>query len=186
MPAILLLTLLVAPFQAQAKPAPTPSLTGKWTMAIDIQGTTATPSLELVQEGEKITGTYAGRYGKFQLTGTLKGRVLVFTFTMNADGTDQHLVSTGKGRTTCGYFLPDSKHIVYGSTHLAGDACPTPPDRSKGYVWPVFTGYDIVEATDAGKIEKRLTDAPGYDAEATVNWKTGNIVYTSMASGEST
>jgi len=105
-------------------------------------------------------------------------------FIMNADGTDQHLVSTGKGRTTCGYFLPDSKHIVYGSTHLAGDACPAPPDRSKGYVWPVFTGYDIVEATDAGKIEKRLTDAPGYDAEATVNWKTGNIVYTSMASGD--
>ena len=97
---------------------------------------------------------------------------------------DQHLVSTGKGRTTCGYFLPDSKHIVYGSTHLAGDACPTPPDRSKGYVWGVFAGYDIFEATDAGKIEKRLTDAPGYDAEATVNWKTGNIVYTSLASGD--
>ena len=105
-------------------------------------------------------------------------------FVMNADGTDQHLVSTGKGRTTCGYFLADSKHIVYASTHLAGDACPTPPDRSKGYVWGVFAGYDIFEATDAGKIEKRLTDTPGYDAEATVNWKTGNIVYTSLASGD--
>ena len=105
-------------------------------------------------------------------------------FVMNADGTDQHLVSTGKGRTTCGYFLGDNKHIVYASTHLAGDACPAPPDRSKGYVWGVFAGYDIFEATDAGKIEKRLTDAPGYDAEATVNWKTGNIVYTSLASGD--
>ena len=94
-------------------------------------------------------------------------------FVMNADGSDQHLVSTGKGRTTCGYFLGDSKHIVYASTHLAGDACPTPPDRSKGYVWGVFAGYDIFQATDTGKIEKRLTDAPGYDAEATVNWKTG-------------
>ena len=102
-------------------------------------------------------------------------------FIMNADGTDQHLVSTGKGRTTCGYFLADSKHIVYASTHLAGDACPTPPDRSKGYVWGVFAGYDIFLATDTGKIEKRLTDTPGYDAEATVNWKTGNIVYTSLA-----
>jgi len=105
-------------------------------------------------------------------------------FIMNADGTDQHLVSTGKGRTTCGYFLPDNKHIVYGSTHLAGDACPAPPDRSKGYVWGVFAGYDIFEATDTGKIEKRLTDAPGYDAEATVNYKTGTIVYTSLASGD--
>ena len=103
-------------------------------------------------------------------------------FLMNADGSDQHLVSTGKGRTTCAYFLSDNRHIVYASTHLAGDACPTPPDRSKGYVWGVFPGYDIFLATDDGKIEKRLTSTPGYDAEATVNWKTGNIVYTSLAS----
>jgi len=103
-------------------------------------------------------------------------------FVMNADGTDQHLVSTGKGRTTCGYFLADNKHIVYGSTHLAGDACPAPPDRSKGYLWGVFPGYDIFLATDRGEIQKRLTDTPGYDAEATVNWKTGTIVYTSLAS----
>jgi TolB protein len=105
-------------------------------------------------------------------------------FIMNADGSDQHLVSTGKGRTTCGYFLADNRHIVYGSTHLAGDACPTPPDRSHGYVWPVFAGYDIFLADDHGKIEKRLTDKPGYDAEATVNWKTGTMVYTSLASGD--
>jgi len=104
-------------------------------------------------------------------------------FIMNADGTDQHLVSTGKGRTTCGYFLADNKRIVYASTHAAGDACPPNPDRSKGYVWGVFD-YDIFLATDQGKIEKRLTDTPGYDAEATVNWKTGNIIYTSRASGD--
>jgi TolB protein len=105
-------------------------------------------------------------------------------FLMNADGSGQHLVSTGKGRTTCAYFLKDNRHIIYASTHLAADACPTPPDRSKGYVWGIFKGYDIFLATDEGKIEKRLTDAPGYDAEATVNWKTGNVVYTSLASGD--
>ena len=103
---------------------------------------------------------------------------------MNADGSDQHLVSTGKGRTTCGYFLADNKRIVYASTHVAGDACPTPPDRSKGYVWGVFPGYDIFLATLDGKIEKRLTDTPGYDAEATVNWKTKQMVYTSLSSGD--
>lgn len=105
-------------------------------------------------------------------------------FTMNADGSDQKMVSTGKGRTTCGYFLSDNKHIVYGSTHEAGDACPPAADRSKGYVWAVYPSYDIFLATDAGKIEKKLTDAPGYDAEATVNWKTKKMVYTSMASGD--
>lgn len=105
-------------------------------------------------------------------------------FIMNADGSNQHLVSTGKGVTTCGYFLPDNKHIIYASTHLAGDACPPPADRSKGYVWSVYPGFDIFLATDDGKIEKRLTDAPGYDAEGTVNFKSGQIVYTSMASGD--
>lgn len=105
-------------------------------------------------------------------------------FVMNADGSGQRLVSTGKGRTTCGYFHGDGKRIVYASTHEAGAGCPAPPDRSKGYVWGVFTGFDIYLATLDGKIEKRLTASPGYDAEATVNWKTGNIVYTSMASGD--
>jgi TolB protein len=105
-------------------------------------------------------------------------------FVMNADGSDQHLVSTGKGRTTCGYFLADGRHVVYASTHAAGAACPKPPDRSKGYVWGVFSGYDIYLASDDGRIEKQLTEAPGYDAEATVNWKTGKIVYTSLASGD--
>ena len=105
-------------------------------------------------------------------------------FIMNADGSDVHLVSTGKGRTTCGYFLADGKHIVYASTHGAGEACPAPPDRSKGYVWGVFDGYDIYLATDAGRILKQLTNAPGYDAEATVNWQTERMVYTSLASGD--
>ena len=105
-------------------------------------------------------------------------------FIMNADGSDQRLVSTGKGRTTCGYFLKDGKSIVYASTHESGDACPPAADRSKGYVWAVYPSYEIYLAGDDGKIVRKLTEANGYDAEATVNWKTGKIVYTSIASGD--
>ncbi|MCC6366934.1 MAG: PD40 domain-containing protein [Bryobacterales bacterium] len=105
-------------------------------------------------------------------------------YIMNADGSNPHMVSTGKGRTTCGYFLPDNRHIVYASTHEAGGACPPPADRSKGYVWAVYPGYDIYLATDEGKIVKKLTTAPGYDAEATVNFRTKKIVYTSLESGD--
>ena len=85
---------------------------------------------------------------------------------MNADGSDQRMVSTGKGVTTCGYFLPDGKSIVYASTHLAGDSCPPRPDRSKGYVWPVHAGYDIFRTDLSGSEPVRLTEADGYDAEA--------------------
>lgn len=105
-------------------------------------------------------------------------------YIMNDDGSDVRMVSTGKGVTTCGYFLPDNKHIIYASTHEAGAACPKRADRSKGYVWDVFPGFDIYLATDDGKIEKKLTDSRGYDAEGTVNWKTRKMVYTSMASGD--
>jgi len=105
-------------------------------------------------------------------------------FIMNADGSNPHLVSTGKGATTCAYFLADNRHIVYASTHEADEKCPVRPDRSKGYLWGVFAGYDIFLATDSGQILKKLTNTPGYDAEATVNWKTGRIVYTSLASGD--
>jgi len=94
------------------------------------------------------------------------------------------MVSTGKGVTTCGYFLADNKHIIYASTHESGDACPPPADRSKGYVWAVYPGFEIYLATDDGKIVKKLTDTPRYDAEGTVNWKKNKIVYTSMASGD--
>ena len=63
-------------------------------------------------------------------------------FLMNADQTFESsvppMISTGKGRTTCAYFLPDNKSWVYGSTHLGGDACPPAPLRKNGkYVWPI-------------------------------------------------
>ena len=105
-------------------------------------------------------------------------------YVMNVDGSGVRLVSTGKGRTTCGYFLPDNKHVIYASTHDAGPSCPPSPDRSRGYVWAVYPSYDLYIATDASQITRRLTDRPGYDAEATVNWKTGKIIFTSLASGD--
>ncbi len=106
-------------------------------------------------------------------------------FIMNsADGSGVTMVSTGKGVTTCGYFLADGRHVLYASTHEAGEACPKRADRSKGYVWDVYPGFDIYVATLDGKIQKKLTGAPGYDAEATVNWKKNRIVYTSLASGD--
>jgi len=105
-------------------------------------------------------------------------------YVMNADGSGLRRVSNGEGATTCGYFLPDGEHIVYGSTHEGSAECPVRPDRSKGYVWAVYGDYQIYLTDANGATPSRLTDAAGYDAEATVNWKTEKIIYTSMASGD--
>jgi hypothetical protein len=52
------------------------SIAGKWTMALNMAMGQSTPALELKQSGEKITGTYTGRYGTFPLEGTLKDRAI--------------------------------------------------------------------------------------------------------------
>ena len=105
-------------------------------------------------------------------------------FTMNTDGSDVHLVSTGKGRTTCGYFYPDGKHVLYSSTHQIGDACPPRPDYSHGYVWAIYSAYQIYYATDDGKIVKALTTGPGYNAEATLSMDGKKVVFTSSRDGD--
>jgi Tol biopolymer transport system component len=102
---------------------------------------------------------------------------------MNIDGTDMKLLSSGKGRTTCGFFFPDGKSIVYASTFLGGAECPPKPDPAAGYVWPIYDSYDIFKANADGSDLVRLTRTVGYDAEATVS-KDGRIVFTSVRDGD--
>jgi hypothetical protein len=99
---------------------------------------------------------------------------------------DYKLVSTGKGRTTCAYLMPDKKHFLYASTHKAADTCPPTPDRKviKKYVWPIYDSYDIFLADLKGNITQQLTNTPGYDAEGTVSPKGDKIVFTSMRNGD--
>ena len=105
-------------------------------------------------------------------------------FTMNLDGTNKTLVSRGKGKTTCAYYFPGDTTIVYASTHLTGDDCPPPPDRSQGYVWKLYDTFDIFKANTDGSNLKRLTTAPGYDAEATFSPLGDKIVFTSTRDGD--
>lgn len=95
-------------------------------------------------------------------------------------------VSTGKGRTTCSYLMPDKKHVLYATTHLAADTCPKAPDRRevKKYVWPIYESYDIVVADLNGRVTRRLTGTPGYDAEATISPDGKKIIFTSTRNGD--
>ena len=104
-------------------------------------------------------------------------------FTMNLDGSDQRMVSTSDGRTTCGYFYPDGKSIIYASTHLGGAECPPPPSFRMGYVWAIYDSYDIFRANPDGTGLTRLTHEPGYDAEPTIG-PDGRVVFTSVRDGD--
>ncbi|MCS7078055.1 MAG: hypothetical protein NZ455_15190 [Bacteroidia bacterium] len=94
-------------------------------------------------------------------------------------------ISTGLGRTTCAYFMPDNRHVIYASTHAANKDCPPVPERKQGkYVWPIYPDYDIY-LTDikTGKTIPFITGI-GYDAEATVSPDGKKIVFTSDRSGD--
>jgi Tol biopolymer transport system component len=94
------------------------------------------------------------------------------------------LLSTGKGRTTCSYFFPSGDRILYSSTHAASAECPPKPDYSRGYVWPIYDTYRIYTAKPDGRDLKLLTDAPGYNAEATITRDGKHIVFTSTRNGD--
>lgn len=105
-------------------------------------------------------------------------------FTMNIDGSNKKMVSTGYGKTTCSYFLPGDEKIIYSSTHLADKDCPPPPNFSKGYVWKLYDTFDIFSANADGSNIKQLTNTKGYDAEATVSPLGDRIVFTSTRDGD--
>lgn len=105
-------------------------------------------------------------------------------FRLPATGGEMQLISTGKGRTTCAYSLPDGETVLYSSTHLHDAACPPSPDMSQGYVWALYPTLDIFTVNTRTGEMVQLTDVDGYDAEATVSPKGDRIVFTSDRSGD--
>jgi hypothetical protein len=85
--------------QASAPPAKDeqalPSLTGVWALSVNMAMGTSTPRLTLKQDGEKLSGAYAGRYGSFPIEGTLKRRAIDFWFTMTVESEKVEMSFTG-------------------------------------------------------------------------------------------
>lgn len=114
---------------------------------------------------------------------TRNGRSCDQQFIMNIDGSDVHRVSTGTGKTTCGYFFAYDTKIFFASTHAVDTACPPKPDPSKGYVWGLDP-YDIYTANADGSDLQRLTHYGVYTAEGTLSPDGRTIVFTSLKDGD--
>jgi TolB protein len=142
---------------------------------------------QLTFEGENAEAylSFDEKHLSFQGHGT-KPNTCDQIYSMTLDGKDVHRISTGKGHTTCSYYLPDGKTILYASTHEHYDGvCPPAPDMSHGYVWPLYAGYDIYLADTNGKVIGQLThDSTYYDAEATISPNGDRIVFTSTRGGD--
>jgi len=135
--------------------------------------------------------SFDGKWIVFQRTqpkeGIMCDQIFVGKIPAPGEKFEYKMVSTGKGRTTCGAFTKDGKHVIYASTHLGADTCPPVPDRRKygnRYIWPLYDSYDIFMADLNGKIVKQLTRSKGYDAEATLSPDGKKMIYTSTKDGD--
>ena len=139
---------------------------------------------QLTFGGENAEAYFSSDGKQLIFQSTREGHDCDQIYTMNIDGSNAKLVSTGDGRTTCSYFFPGQKRILYSSTHLGGKQCPPKPDYSRGYVWAIYPTYDIFTARPDGSDLKQLTNSPGYDAESTITLDGKKIVFTSMRDGD--
>src|SRR5687767_11175716 len=79
-----LVLLLISTVLVAAAPA---NIAGAWQFTVELEMGTGRPVVTFKQDGEKITGTYEGRYGRSNLEGTVKDNRVEFTVTMVAEGT---------------------------------------------------------------------------------------------------
>ncbi|MCS6789732.1 MAG: hypothetical protein NZ580_01940 [Bacteroidia bacterium] len=107
----------------------------------------------------------------------------IFLMELSDESPRYRRISTGKGRTTCSYFLPDGQ-IIYASTHGVSDSCPAQPPRRKGrYVWALYE-YDLYVYDPRTDSLSVFLPAKGYDAEATVSPDGRYLIFTSQRSGD--
>jgi Tol biopolymer transport system component len=138
---------------------------------------------QLTNGGENAEAYFSADGRKLVFQSTRNGRSCDQEFVMNVDGTDIHRVSTGTGKTTCGFFYANDQRVIFGSSHAMQQDCPPKPDPSKGYVWRLDP-YDIYTAKTDGSDLHRLTNYGVYTAEGVISPDGKKVVFTSLKDGD--
>ncbi|MBI2795441.1 MAG: PD40 domain-containing protein [Gemmatimonadetes bacterium] len=152
-----------------------------------IPGDTAERHLRNVTQltdGGENAEAYFSRDGKWlTFQSTRDGRTCDQQYVLRLSDARTTRISTGQGKTTCGWFLPGDRRLFFGSSHAVDTACAPRPDPSKGYVWRLDP-FDIYTVGRDGKGLKRLTNYGVYTAEGILSPDGKRIVFTSLKDGD--
>jgi Tol biopolymer transport system component len=135
---------------------------------------------QLTFGGQNAEAYFSPDGGRLIFQSTRDGRECDQIYTMDLEGNDVRMVSTGRGVTTCSFFFPDGRRFIYSSTHEAGPACPPRPDMSRGYAWGLHPTYHIFAADPDRGTLVRLTREGEYNAEGALSPDGLQIVFTSL------
>ena len=83
---VILLGVISISLAAVPVPLSPANVAGTWNVTLELGAITGRPTLELKQDGEKLTGPYRGRSGASPLEGEVKENKVAFTVTLNAEG----------------------------------------------------------------------------------------------------
>jgi Tol biopolymer transport system component len=107
-------------------------------------------------------------------------------------------VSPGRGRTTCAWFSPDGRRLLFASSHLDPNLEATEAaarrqaeddarsGRRRRYQWDFDPAMDLFVATLDGPATslERLTATPGYDAECSFSPDGRRVLFVSDRDGD--
>jgi len=146
---------------------------------------------QLTFEGKSGEGYFSpdGKHLIFQSTRE-PGNPFYQIYILSFETGDIHRVSPGTGKTTCAFFRPETDQVLFGSTHHDPETKKKQEEelafiasgKSRRYSWDYDPEMDIYTANRDGTNLKRLTQAPGYDAEAAFSPDGSKIVFTSVRS----
>src|SRR6476620_8656495 len=138
---------------------------------------------QLTAGGENAEAYFSADGRRLVFQSTHDGRTCDQEYVMNVDGSGLRRVSTGTGKTTCGFFYANDERVLFGSSHALEPDCPPRPDPSKGDVWGLDP-FDIYTANADGSNLTRLTSYGVYTAEGTLSPDGKTIVFTSLKDGD--
>ena len=100
---------------------------------------------------------------------------------------DTERVSPGQGKTTCAWFHPDGKRIMFASTHenaasaeqQKAEYTERESGKARKYSWDYDAEFEIYEYDPANGEYKNLTNTEGYDAEGAYSPDGTKLVFAS-------
>ncbi|HEX6628899.1 MAG TPA: hypothetical protein VF105_13175 [Gemmatimonadaceae bacterium] len=173
-PVALVLLAVALPAQNVAKPIPRDPDTGERHLR-NIE--------QLTNGGENAEAYFSHDGRRLIFQSTRDGRSCDQQYVMRIDGSRVRKVSSGRGKTTCGYFMNGDRRIFFASSEALEQECPPRPDPSKGYVWRLDP-FDIYTARPDGSGRRRLTNFGVYTAEGVLSPDGRKIVFTSLKDGD--
>ena len=153
------------------------------------EGRFVTRARQLMYEGKRSGEGYFSPDGKRMIFQSEReaGNPFYQIYALDMASGDVSRISTGKGKTTCGFFQGASGRVLFSSTHhdprteevQKAELDFRASGKTRRYAWDYDPAFEIYVAGGDGSGLQRLSNSDGYDAEASFSPDGRLIVFSS-------